>query len=177
MPLSQVAHVERNLKAMAQLAPGLQVTESIILRVALILARDVSVRLERLLKPAGLTEPEYRVLAALFSQGGSAFPSELCAALAQSPANLTRVSDTLVQRGYVTRALHTTDRRKMVLTLKPAGERLLRSLLPLISANVAGAFQGFSAAEKKRLLADMKKLLAGVDSLCGGELESHDKVA
>jgi MarR family transcriptional repressor of emrRAB len=165
MPLSQVALVEKNLRALNRQLPEMPLVESMVLRVAIILGRDLNARLDHLLKPAGLAEGEYRVLMALFSYGGSAVAGELCAALAQSPANLTRVCDALVRRKLIARGLHADDRRKIVLSLQPAGERLLRSLLPQISGNVAAAFDGFTVAERKRLLADLKRLLAGIDAL------------
>lgn len=177
MPLSQVAHVEKNLKGLSRQVPDLPLVESMILRVAAILGRDLNVLLDRLLKPAGLAEGEFRVLMALFSHGGSAFAGELCAALAQSPANLTRVGDALVRRGYITRSLDADDRRKMMLSIEPAGEKLLRSLLPCISSTVASTFEGFTAAEKKRMLGDLKRLLAGIDAQPVRELNSRNKVA
>ena len=165
MPLSQVALVEKNLQGLCRRAPDLPLVESMVLRVAFMLGRDLNARLDKLLKPAGLAEAEYRVLTALFSHGGSACAGDLCAALAQSPANLTRVSDVLVRRGYVTRGTHAGDRRKIVLSIEPAGEKLLRRLLPHISRDVATAFEGFTAAQKKRLLGDLKRLLTGIDAL------------
>jgi MarR family transcriptional regulator, negative regulator of the multidrug operon emrRAB len=165
MPLSQIAHVERNLRGIAARSPEWPLTESLILRLILMLGRDLTSHLDGMLKPAGLGEPEYRLLAALFSADGSACAGELCAALGQSPANLTRIGDGLVKRGYVSRIPHTQDRRRIVLTLRPAGTRLLQSMLPRIGANVACAFDGFTAAEKKKLLATLKKLLAGVDAV------------
>jgi MarR family transcriptional regulator, negative regulator of the multidrug operon emrRAB len=164
MPLSQVAHVEKNLKGIRRKVPQLPLVEVMVLRVAVILGRDLHVLLEGLLKPARLTEAQYRVLLALFSHAGSACAGDLCAALAQSPANLTRVSDALVRGGYIKRGLHARDRRKIMLTLQPAGEKLLRGLLPRISGHVAAAFADFTAIEKKRLLADLKRLLAGIES-------------
>jgi MarR family transcriptional regulator, negative regulator of the multidrug operon emrRAB len=177
MPLSQVAQVEKNLKGVCRQVPELPLVESMVLRVAVILGRDLNVLLDGLLKPAGLAEAEFRVLMALFSQGGSAFAGELCAALAQSPANLTRVGDALVRQGYVSRSLDTNDRRKMMLSLEPAGEKLLRSLLPCLSRTVASAFEGFTAAEKKRLLADLKRLLAGIETHTVRDAHLRHKVA
>ncbi len=177
MPLSQVAHVEKSLKGLSRQVPELPLVESMVLRVAVILGRDLNVLLDGLLKPAGLAEAEYRVLTALFSHGGNASAGELCAALAQSPANLTRVSDALVRRGYARRSLDAEDRRKVMLSLEPAGEKLLRSLLPCISSKVASAFDGFTAVEKKRLLADLKRLLAGIETHTVREVSSRHKVA
>jgi MarR family transcriptional regulator, negative regulator of the multidrug operon emrRAB len=165
LPASQLPHVAANLRGIARRVPQLPVTELMICRVALILGRDLNANLDRALRLEGLAEPEYRVLAALYAQGGSACPRDLCGALAQSPANLTRICDTLVRQGWVSRSLDEQDRRRMQLTLRASGRRLLDKLIPTISARVQDAFEGFSAAEKKRLLASLTRLLHGVDTL------------
>ncbi|HMA12276.1 MAG TPA: MarR family transcriptional regulator [Steroidobacteraceae bacterium] len=166
MPASQLPHVAANLRGIARRVPQLPLTELMICRVALILGRDLNSCLDRVLRPEGLAEPEYRVLAALYAQGGSACPRDLCAALAQSPANLTRIGDTLVRRGFVSRSLDAKDRRRMQLKLRPSGQRLLDKLIPAMSARVQDAFEGMSATEKKRLLASLTRLLQGIDTLC-----------
>jgi len=169
--------VAANLRGIARRVPGLPVTELMICRVAVILGRDLNAGLDRVLRPEGLAEPEYRVLAALYAQGGSAFPRDLCAALAQSPANLTRICDTLVRRGLVSRSLDAKDRRRMQLTLRASGQRLLDKLIPAMSARVNEAFEGISAADKKRLLASLTRLLECVDTLGSCEPVKREHVA
>jgi hypothetical protein len=48
-------------------------------------------------------------------------------------------------------------------------------LLPQISRNVAAAFDGFKVGERKHLLADLKRLLAGIDALNAGDLPVRGK--
>jgi len=177
LPLSQLPHVEANLRGIARRVPEMPLTEVLLCRVALILGRDLNACLDGILRPLGLAEPEYRVLAALYAHDGAACPSDLCGALAQSPANLTRICDTLVRRGLVTRSLDPQDRRRMQLTLRPAAERLLEKLFPAMCVGVSAAFDGFSAAEKKRLLAGLKKLLHGIDKISSSESGGNARVA
>jgi MarR family transcriptional repressor of emrRAB len=162
VPVSQLAHVAANLRGIARRVPRLPLTEMMICRVAVIVGRDLNTGLDRVLRPEGLAEPEYRVMAALYAQGGSACPGDLCGALAQSPANLTRICDTLVRRGFVSRSPDVRDRRRMLLTLRPTGQRLLDKLIPAMSARVQEAFEGISAADKKRLLASLTRLIHGI---------------
>ena len=165
MSLSQFERVETNLRNLARRVPDLPVTESLILRAASILGRDITAMLDRLLKPYDLAEPEFRLLMALSSHGGNANAGDVCAALAQSPANLTRIGDALVQRGYISRQLDAADRRRMQLSLEPAGEQLLRELLPGMRPAVTTTFEGFSAEEMAQLLAGLKRLLATVNAV------------
>ena len=175
MPLPQLLHIEEKIRRLAQKDPAIPVAETLILRAAIILGRDFNALLERQLKPAGLSETEFRMLVGLRTHDGHASAGDLCAALAQSPANLTRISDALVERGYVSRSPDTEDRRRMLLKLEPPGERLLQSLLPRISPEITAVFAGFTAAEKKQLLATLKRLLAGVDALHAGADAPQDE--
>lgn len=169
MPATQLHHVAANLRGIAHRVPHLPLTEIMICRVAGILGRDLNTCLDRALKPSGLTEPEYRVLVALYAQDGAAHPRDLCAALAQSPANLTRICDSLVRRDLVSRSLDAKDRRRMRLTLRASGQRLLEKLIPKITAPVVEAFEGISDAEKQRLLASLTRLLQGIDKVSAAQ--------
>ncbi|MCC6201522.1 MAG: MarR family transcriptional regulator [Gammaproteobacteria bacterium] len=165
MTLSQLLHIEQKIRRLARQLPELPATETLILRAAMILGRDFQNLLECQLKPLGLSEAEFRLLVGLRAHDGHASAGDLRAALAQSPANLTRLSDALVDRKLIRRKPDTEDRRRMLLTLEPAGEKLLQAMLPRVAPDVISAFAGFSAAEKKRLLASLKRLLAGIDAL------------
>ena len=168
MPLSQLLQIEERLRKLSRRVPGLPATETLILRAAIILGRDFNAVLERQLKPAGLSEAEFRMLTGLLAHEGHASAGDLCVALAQSPANLTRISDVLVERGFVSRSPDTADRRRMLLRLEPAGEALLQSLLPRIGPEIASLFAGFDPAERQQLLDGLKRVLAGVDALQAG---------
>ena len=115
--------------------------------------------LEQQIRPFGLTEAEFRVLTALFSQPeGAAHPSELCARTSQSPANMSRISDALVERDLITRLSSEQDRRRMVLRITAQGEELVRRLLPLLFAPLRELFKDLSDAEQQQLIAQLKRL-------------------
>lgn len=174
MPLSQLLHIEERLRKVRRKLPDLPATEVLVLRAAIILGRDFNAVLERQLKPAGLSEAELRLLIGLLAHDGRASAGDLCVALAQSPANLTRISDALVERGLISRSPDTDDRRRMLLTLEPVGEQLLLTLLPRITPDVSAAFAGFNATEKRQLMDGLKKLMAGIDALNAGAEPSQD---
>ena len=165
MPLSQLESVEANLHRLGKRIPQIPVSESLIVRAAIILGRDANALLDQLLKPAGLAEGEFRLLMSLLAHGGNACAGDLCAALAHSPANLTRIADSLVERGYVSRDPDLADRRRMLLALLPEGERLLHQMLPGVSGEVTALFAGFSSTEMQQMLGFFKRLLAAIDSL------------
>ena len=165
MLLAQVQRVEAGIERVAERTPGLSVTEAMILRVGVLLGRSLTAGLEQWLKPVALAEMEFRALISLYSQGdGRAHPSDLCATLAQSPANLTRVGDALAERGLITRELSDQDRRRMVMRITPAGEQLVSEMLPEMIAYTRELFKEFTAEDKSRLLGDLKRLLGALDA-------------
>lgn len=165
MPLSQVLHVEDAIQRISRRVPEMRVMESLICRVITILGRDLTTRLDEALRPAGLAELEFRTLLTIFSRDGSATPGDLSAALAQSPANLTRISDVLMERGLITRTVSDQDRRRTLLGITPTGEALLRDLLPQMAAYTTALFRGFTTEDKGQLLADLKRLLGALEAL------------
>ncbi len=177
MALPQFEHVENNVRRLGQSFADLPVTEALLARAVMMLGRDLNTLLERGLKPAGLAETEFRLLMALCSRGGNAFAGDVCAALAQSPANLTRISDTLVERGFISRSPDLEDRRRMLLVLQPAGEKLVRALIPRIGPEIGAVFADFTAAEKEQLLGSFKRLMASIDAMNASADSAQDENA
>lgn len=170
MPLSQVLYVEDAIQRISQRVPEWRAMESLLCRVITILGRDFTTRLDEALQGSGLAELEFRTLLTIFSLDGTATPSDLSASLAQSPANLTRITDVLVERGLITRSVSGQDRRRTLLGITPPGEKLLRELLPQMAGYTTALFRGFSADDQVRLLGDLKRLLGALDAL---QLRQH----
>ena len=84
---SQSDRIEAGLNRVAARFPDMPVPEFLLSRMIIFVGRDLAAIHDALLHPHGLSEPDFRLLMILFSQdSGSAFPSELCARTAQSPA-------------------------------------------------------------------------------------------
>ena len=140
------------------------VTETVILRLLMLLGREISAILEQSLRPHGLNETDFRTLMMLFSQpDGLAHPSDLCAFVSQSPANMTRVADGLYERGLITRVASEEDRRRTILRITPAGEALALALLPQMTAQTRALFEQITAAERQALLSRLRALIVQVD--------------
>jgi MarR family transcriptional repressor of emrRAB len=161
---SQFDKLERNLRALAARVPDLPFTEILLCRVLLHLGREMAVSFEQKIRPFGLAEAEFRVLTTLFSQpDGVAHPSDLCARAAQSPANMSRISDALVRRDLITRVSSLHDRRRMVLRITEQGEDLVRRLLPKLFVPARGMFAEFSESEQRLLISQLKRLYANME--------------
>lgn len=86
-------------------------------------------------------------------------------AASEKPANITRLTDQLCEKGLITRTSSPEDRRKIVLTLQPAGSALIESLLPDACTLLHAETASMSEAEQLRLEKLLKKLLDGVDAV------------
>jgi MarR family transcriptional repressor of emrRAB len=165
MSLAQVARVQAGIERVATRVPTLPVGQALILRTLTLLNRDLVARMDQYLRPAGLNEVEFRTLSILFAHGAEQVcPSDLGGHLAQSPANKTRVSDALLQRGFITRTPSEQDRRRLMLQLTPEGDALMERLLPQMSDFMRSLFGEFEPADLNRLMEDLKRLVAALDA-------------
>ncbi len=156
--------VESVIRMVAALSAELPVVETTILRLLVMVGRDLSALLEQSFKPYGINETDYRTLITLHSRpGGVAYPGELCTSVARSPANMTRIADALYQRGLITRVSSEQDRRRTILRLSSAGEALVRELLPEAARRTEAIFACMSKASRTALLAELRALIAGID--------------
>ncbi|MFE3327674.1 MarR family winged helix-turn-helix transcriptional regulator [Streptomyces sp. NPDC059176] len=76
---------------------------------------------EKSLVDFDLERHEFDTLHKLAGRGGTAAPSDLAADLDLAPASVTGRLDALERRGFVRRTPSTTDRRRVVVELTPAG--------------------------------------------------------
>jgi DNA-binding MarR family transcriptional regulator len=156
---SQFDLLEANFEGLSARVADLPITGMLLCRLIQHLGREMTAMLEQRIRPFGLAEAEFRVLATLFSQpDGVAHPSDLCARALQSPANMSRISDALVTRDLITRVLSVHDRRRMVLRITEQGEQLVRLLLPKLSMPLRGLLVEFPEAEQRQLIAKLKLL-------------------
>jgi MarR family transcriptional repressor of emrRAB len=160
----RAADIQATVARIASRLGEVPVTETVILRLMVLLGREISALLEQVLRPHDLNETDFRSLMMLFSQpDGVAHPSELCTSVAQSPANMTRVADSLNERGLITRVGSEQDRRRTILRITPAGEALVRALLPQTAAHTRAIFDPIPASDRQRLLAQVQALIARLD--------------
>ena len=163
-PESTLDPLEDNLRALSSRMPDLPFTESLLCRLVMHAGREMAAGLEQKIRPFGLAEAEFRVLATLFSQpDGVAHPSDLCSRASQSPANMSRISDALVSRELITRVLSLHDRRRMVLRITEQGEELVRQLFPRIFQSLRAMMSEFPEEEQRQMIVQLKRLCARMD--------------
>lgn len=160
----RAAELESTVRRTAARFSEIPVVESSILRLLVLLGRELTALLEQSLQSHGLNETDFRILMSLFSQpDGIAHPSDLCAYIGQSPANMTRVADGLYQRGLITRVASDEDRRRTILRITPAGEALARALLPATTARTRAIFRDIAPPARRALLEQLRAIIASID--------------
>lgn len=99
------------------------------LPIALLRARErVMGPIRQMLADVGVTEQQWRVLRVL-DERGTLDPTEIADRSCLLLPSLTRIMQTLVAKGLITRAPHPTDRRKQCISITEAGRRLIRENL------------------------------------------------
>jgi len=157
-------HLAANIGRMQARLPDLPQSCVLLSRLFLHLGRGMSSMLDHQIKPFGLAEAEFRVLATLFSQpGAAAHPGELCLRTSQSAANMSRISDSLVARHLITRDSSVQDRRKMVLRMTDLGDQLVRELLPKMFGPLRDLFADLSEPDRQHLIEQLKLLCSRLD--------------
>ncbi len=113
-------------------------------------AESVLGRLAAGITAAGLTESQFGVLEALYHLGPM-HQCDLAERSLKTSGNMTVVVRNLERRRLVRRIRSREDRRYMLVTLTPEGERLIRRIFPGHAAAVTGEMGVLSEAEQRTL--------------------------
>lgn len=168
--VDRIDHMNAGVHRASESVPGVPVQEAVLLRMLLMTGNAVVEEIERILKPHGLSDSDFRTLMMVYTApGGRTSPSELCGFAQQSPTNMTRITNVLVQQGFVTRASSDEDRRRIELNITTTGRRFVRKLLPTLFPRIHGAFASLSATEQKTLEHLLRKVAVNIDQLIGSD--------
>ena len=128
------------------------------------LGRDATARVRRTLRPLGLGAQQYLVLKQLEAFGQTS-QAELADALGIDRSNLAAIAAQLSDRDLVARPRAEGDRRRYVLRLSPAGERLLRHTDGAIAAAEDDLLAPLDPEQRTQLYGLLRRLADGVE-LC-----------
>jgi MarR family 2-MHQ and catechol resistance regulon transcriptional repressor len=120
-------------------------------------AESMAGRLSQSLVPHDLTLGQLGVLEVLLHLGPMN-QRELARKLLRSSSNVCTVLDNLEAAGLVRRERSTDDRRVTVISLTPAGQRLISKVFPAHAADIAELASALTAEEQQQLASLCKKL-------------------
>jgi DNA-binding MarR family transcriptional regulator len=81
-----------------------------------------------------------------------------------SKGTLTGVAGTLERRGLLRRRTHPDDARRVLLSLTPAGRRMMKSVFPLFNNEEVRAMAPLSARETQALAASLRKVVMALEA-------------
>jgi DNA-binding MarR family transcriptional regulator len=108
-----------------------------------------------------------QLLAVLEGAGEPLSPTDISERLMVTTASITSLVDTLERRKFVKRSPDPDDRRRILVTITPAGRKVVDQFLPEIVALQTAALDGISEADRKRLvtlLDTIKQQAAAIDA-------------
>lgn len=110
-----------------------------------------------------ISEGRFNILMLLNREPGEpSSPAVLAEMTGVSRASMSGVLDTLERDGLVTRTSDPEDRRGILVLLTPAGRALIDEVCPGYFTRVAEIIQPLDPAERKQLVALLKKIQQGV---------------
>jgi len=115
------------------------------------------------LRNAGVTEQQWRVLRVL--SGGPCEPSRAAESALLHPPSVTRILKELIDRGFILREPNPSDGRRAVLTLAPAGRKLIRETSAHTIKLVEGYKQAFGVERFDALLVELVALTEAIRPL------------
>jgi DNA-binding MarR family transcriptional regulator len=124
------------------------------------LSREIERRLEPVYAASGLEPGWYDVLATLRRAGPpyQLRPTDFAASLMLTSSGTTKRLDRLEAAGHITRQPDPSDRRGVLITLTPAGRRLVDEAASAHLANERRILAGLTAAEQHQLAGLLRKL-------------------
>ena len=137
------------------------------LPIALIRAREaVMAPIREMLAGTGLTEQQWRVLRVL-DEFGPMDASQLSREAGLMASSLTRIVQSMVTDGLVTRETSTTDRRRQIIGIASSGQKVLADNRDAALAIADELNKRFGERDFERLL-DLLEALAEIESkACG----------
>jgi DNA-binding MarR family transcriptional regulator len=128
------------------------------------LARGLEARLDAVYREHGL-EPGWHDVLATLRRAGPPYrlrPSELAGTLMLTSSGTTKRLDRLEEAGLVARAPDPDDRRGTLITLTPAGRKLIDEVTPAHLDNERRLVAALSEQEQRRLAELLRKLALGL---------------
>jgi MarR family transcriptional regulator, negative regulator of the multidrug operon emrRAB len=159
-----IERIQSSMIRVSRYVDRMPIDAALLLRTLILVGRALGELMEEALRPYGLNDTEFRVLVNLFSQpDGIGHPGDLCAAAQQTPANMTRITDTLVARGLITRIPSVQDRRRQILELTDQGRALMNQMIPSAFEPLRSLLSALPAPELQHMRGQLKRIAGAID--------------
>lgn len=158
--MSSFAPTEQRLAITCRRYPQFPRDPAVLVRLVKHIYKRVHDDANALLKPWGISHPEYNILMMLYgTEGYTLNPSQLAEAAGEKSANITRLADRLCDKGLIERTASDEDRRKVSLSLSRRGLAMIDDFMPAICALLERQTAGLKPTETAQLERLLKKFL------------------
>ncbi|OZI71788.1 MarR family winged helix-turn-helix transcriptional regulator [Bordetella genomosp. 12] len=110
----------------------------------------------------GISPAQYSVMIALHDLQGIN-QGELAKAIGMNKVTVSQIVQALETRGWVSRKQSDPDRRRLRLTLTPAGKKALNQTAEMAEATYAEQMAPLSAAERQRLMKLLQRIVTDLE--------------
>ncbi|MFN0305780.1 MAG: MarR family winged helix-turn-helix transcriptional regulator [Burkholderiales bacterium] len=111
----------------------------------------------------GLTGTQFNILTTLERVGRPVSMGDMAAMMVLQPTNLSGIVNLLAKRGLLRREVSATDQRSFLVTLTPAGQRMLDDFLPDHWRHLEALMRGLTEAERTMLVTLLRKFMVSID--------------
>ena len=134
-------------------------------------------RINAALEQQGMQIQEYLAMMVIKFEDGPIRPTELSESLGISRPQITRLLDSLEQRGLITRQHSKTDRRALILSLSTKGNNQLKAAAPVVHRAYLDCWKHNTKSVAPMLdgLRNLYTGLAGIDQEQSGKLEKIER--
>ncbi len=116
-------------------------------------------RMNAMLKPYGLSEPQYNVLRILRGQQGNSMNLfEIGERMVHPTSNVSRIIDKLLEKGWAARTICSENRRRVDITVTRSGLALLDAIQPMLETDTRDFALRLSEAEARQLSDSLEAL-------------------
>lgn len=158
-PIS-ISALEEALEGILAKVPSLNPDLVLLGNLIHLLQSKINSSIDEYLKRYGLSISSWYGLWAIYSRPDNELqPSKMSKILNLSRTSITRLSDEMVDKGWVIRYSKPEDRRKVTLKLTHTAEKLLEETLPVVSDIRAQIWQELSKEELQQLKHLLRKAL------------------
>ena len=162
--IERLSAVESSTPRMARALPDMPMPPTVMVRLIRISAFGLGNFFEPVFRALATSESEFHVMCLLVaSEHGRAAPSELSELVGTSRANMTRILDSMLSAGWVSRSIDARDGRRHVICITAAGRAKVREVAPRMIEPLQRAFSGLSAGELATLDRLLRKAIVSFD--------------
>ena len=160
------SNYEQGIDRISRQLPGMPQDRVVLNRLFFFMFKELDDLYNQHLAEFGLNSSSFLALAMLLScEDGQLNPCDLSDALIASRTNVTRMTDELVNAGWIDRQTSEEDRRRVNLSLTDAGRALVLKVLPTVWKLVGRQWADFSQDEVTEFSRLLRKMLASLDQL------------